>query len=87
MARKATRKKAAAKRTAARKPAPRKRQAASRAEASIGLAPAFRGGHAHEDDGVCACDFVMDDIDVTPDDQLPAAKGGVEIIATRGRGA
>jgi hypothetical protein len=55
--------------TIARKSAGRKRLAA------------FTGGHVHPDDQICGCDLDIRDSDSTPDDMLPAARGGVEKAA------
>lgn len=80
MAKKAIRRKSEASRTK-----PSKKKTMNRATGSRNLAPAIRGPHGHQDNGICACDVVMEDNELTPDAQLPAAKGGVEIIAARRR--
>jgi hypothetical protein len=35
---------------------------------------------AHEDDDVCGCDVKISDADATHDADLPAARGGVEVV-------
>ena len=76
-ARKATSK--ARKKSVARKPTARK------AAGSRVMASAFRGGHEHEDDSICACDLDFGEAEITLDAMLPAAKGGVEKVAARAR--
>ncbi len=39
----------------------------------------------HEDDGVCGCDVEFNDADATADADLPAARGGVEVLAAKRR--
>jgi len=38
----------------------------------------------HEDNDVDGCDVELRESDATPDRELPPAKGGVEIVKTRG---
>lgn len=49
------------------------------------MSAAFRGGHEHEDDSICACDLDFGEAEITLDAMLPAAKGGVEKVAARAR--
>lgn len=49
-------------------------------------APArMQARHADDEDHVDGCDFEFHDSEATPDSELPAAKGGVEISGGKGR--
>lgn len=49
---------------------------------------ASAAAHAHEDNDVDGCDVEFRESDATPDDELPPARGGVEVVrAKRGRSA
>lgn len=56
------------------------RTAAPRAKRAV---VGTKGSHAHEDH-IDACDLEFRDDEATPDAELPAAKGGVEIVGRKG---
>ena len=78
-------KKAAKARATAKKKSAGRKAAARKRPAVRALATAFRGGHVHEDDSVCGCDFEFSEADATPDAMLPEARGGVESLAAARR--
>jgi hypothetical protein len=65
----------------AKKPAPKR----TSKQASAKKASAKRATAPHEDDGVCGCDVEITDADATADADLPAARGGVEVVRAQRR--